>query len=97
MYVGFLIVSPMDSGPSLSRYVKKAIDAVHGTGIAYQVTAMGTILEAATLDEMFRAAEAAVEAVKAEGSQRISLSLKVDIRFDRDISMDSKMRSVGRS
>ncbi|MGA1866592.1 MAG: thiamine-binding protein [Thermoplasmatota archaeon] len=69
----------MDRCPSLSRYVKKAIEAVYGTGISYQVTAMGTILEATTLDKMFRAAEAAVEAVKAEASRRISLSLKVYI------------------
>lgn len=57
---------------------------------------MGTIRESAHLDEMFRAAEAAVEAAKDEGSRRISLSLKVDIRLDRDMTIASKLSSAGR-
>ena len=97
MYIGFLIVSPLDRGPSLSRFVKRAVEAIEGTGLSYQVTPMGTIIEAGSLEEIFSAARAAVDAVAGEGSQRISLSLKVDIRFDKDISMDSKVRSIGRS
>jgi len=97
MYIAFLIVSPLDRGPSLSKYVKKAVEAIEGTGLGFQVTPMGTVIEAATLEEIFSAARAAVDAVAEEGSERISLSLKVDIRMDRDISMDSKMRSIGRS
>ncbi|MGA1793237.1 MAG: MTH1187 family thiamine-binding protein [Thermoplasmatota archaeon] len=97
MYIGFLIVSPLDRGPSLSRYVKRAVEAIKGTGLNYQVTPMGTVIEAGSLEEIFSAARAAVDAVAGEGSQRISLSLKVDIRFDKDISMDSKIRSLGRS
>jgi uncharacterized protein (TIGR00106 family) len=94
MYIGFLIISPMDGGPSLSRYVKKAIEAIRGTGISLQVTPMGTVVEAASLDEIFNAAKAGVEAVSVEGSMRISLSLKVDIRLDKDMTMASKMDAV---
>jgi uncharacterized protein (TIGR00106 family) len=96
MYIGFLIVSPMDKGPSLSKYVKRGIDAIEATGISFQVTPMGTVVEADSLDRIFEAAKAAAEAIASEGSQRISLSLKVDIRHDKDISMGSKLRSVGR-
>jgi len=97
MYVAFLIVSPLDKGPSLSKYVKKAVDAVESTGLRFQATPMGTVIEADTLDEIFSAARAAVEAIADEGSDRISLSLKVDIRTDKEITMDSKMRSIDRS
>jgi uncharacterized protein (TIGR00106 family) len=97
MYIAFLIVSPLDKGPSLSNYVKKAVVAVEGTGLKYQVTPMGTVIEAGTLDQIFSAARAAVEAIAEEGSERISLSLKVDIRTDKEITMDSKMRSIDRS
>ncbi|MGA1819660.1 MAG: MTH1187 family thiamine-binding protein [Thermoplasmatota archaeon] len=86
----------MDKGPSLSKFVKKAVEAIEGTGLKHQVTPMGTVIEAGTLEEIFSAARAAVDAVAEEGSQRISLSLKVDIRFDREISMDSKIRSLER-
>ena len=96
MYIGFLIVSPMDKGPSISKFVKKGIEAIEGTGLNMQVTPMGTILESGSLDEIFNAAKAAVDAVEDEGSERISLTLKVDIRFDKNITMDSKLRSVGK-
>jgi uncharacterized protein (TIGR00106 family) len=95
MYIGFLIVSPMDKGPSLSRYVKKAIQAVKATGLCYQVTTMGTVVESPDLEGLFEAASKAVEAVRDEGAQRISLSLKVDIRYDKDITMASKLASMG--
>lgn len=97
MYIGFLIVSPLDKGPSLSRYVKKAVEAVKSSGLEYQVTPMGTVIQSERLDDIFRCAKAAVEAVRNEGSDRISLTLKVDIRYDRDISMSSKLRSIDES
>ncbi len=84
----------MDGGPSLSGYVKMAIQAIRSTGISLQVTPMGTVVEAESLDEIFRAAKAGVEAVAGAGSRRISLSIKVDIRLDKDITMASKMDAV---
>lgn len=95
MYIGFLIVSPVDKGPSLSRYVKKAIQAVKSTGLKYQVTPMGTVLESPTLEGIFEAARRSVEAVRDEGAQRISLTIKVDIRYDKETNMASKMASLG--
>ena len=77
--------------------MKKAIDAVERTGIKHQVTPMGTVLEASSLEEIFDSAKAAVDAVAGEGAMRISMSLKVDIRFDKEISMGSKLASLGRS
>ena len=96
MYIGFLIVSPMDKGPSLSKFVKKGIEAIESAGLSTQVTSMGTIIEAGTLDEIFNASKAAVDAIAGEGSARISLSLKIDIRLDKDIAMGSKLKAVGR-
>ena len=96
MYIGFLIVSPMDRGPSLSKYVKKGIEAIERTGLRAQVTPMGTIVESDTLDEIFMASKAAVDAIAGEGSERISLTLKIDIRLDKDITMDTKLRAVGK-
>lgn len=94
MYIGFLIVSPMDRGPSLSKYVKKGIEAISRTGIRYQVTPMGTIVEAVDLRSIFDAAEAAAKAVAEEGAMRISVTVKVDMRLDKEISMESKTGAV---
>jgi uncharacterized protein (TIGR00106 family) len=94
MYVAFLIVSPIDRGSSLSRYVKKAIGAVRDSGLDYQVTPMGTVIQSEDLQSIFDCSRAAVEAVRKEGSERISLSLKVDIRYDKDIDFNSKLEAV---
>ena len=94
MYVAFLIVSPLDKGPSLSRFVKKAIESIKESGIDFQVTPMGTVIQSDDLEKIFDCAEKAVEAVRREGSERISLSLKVDIRFDKEIDFETKMRAV---
>jgi uncharacterized protein (TIGR00106 family) len=96
MYVAFLIVSPIDSGPSISTYVKAAIKVIEASGLKYQVTPMGTVMEAEDLESIFRVAEQAEEAVHDMGARRISITLKIDCRYDREISMDSKMRSVDR-
>jgi uncharacterized protein YqgV (UPF0045/DUF77 family) len=57
---------------------------------------MGTVVQSDSLDDIFHAARAAADAIADEGSQRISLSLKVDIRLDKEIDMVMKLRSVGR-
>ena len=95
MYIAFLIVSPFDKGSSLSKYVRKAVEAVKRSGLEYMVTPMGTIVQSNDLGSIFRCAESAVEAVRQEGSDRISLTLKVDIRYDKDITMSGKMDSIG--
>lgn len=95
MYVAFLIVSPIDKGSSLSKYVKKAVEAVKASGLDHMVTPMGTIIQSDDMDSIFRCAKSAVEAVRNEGSDRISLSIKVDIRYDKDLSMMGKLRSIG--
>ena len=95
MYVGFLIVSPMDKGPSLSLYVKKGIEAIKGTGIDHMVTPMGTVVQSDSIDHIFQAAKAASDAISEAGSQRISMSIKVDIRYDKELTMSSKLKAVG--
>ncbi|MFW3147115.1 MAG: MTH1187 family thiamine-binding protein [Thermoplasmatota archaeon] len=94
MYMGFIIISPFDRGTSLSRYVKRAVEAISGTGIRYQVTPMGTVVEAEDLRSIFDAAEAGANAVAREGAKRISISVKVDMRLDKEITMESKMVSL---
>lgn len=94
MYIAFLTVSPLDKGPSLSRYVKKALDVIQESGISYQLTPMGTVLESDKLDEIFDVSGKAAEAIRDEGADRVSLSLKVDMRYDKEITMKSKIDSV---
>lgn len=44
---------PTDSTESKSEFVAKVLDIVDQSGLAYQLTPMGTIIEAETVDEIF--------------------------------------------
>lgn len=82
------------SGTSLSKYVAAAVAALEQTGIKYQLSGMGTLLEAENPDELFTAIKNAHEAVFKEGTDRVVTSVKIDDRRDRDRTMDDKVRSV---
>jgi len=82
------------SGTSLSKYVAAAVAALDKSGIQYQLSGMGTLLEAETLDELFDAIKIAHEAVFKLGMDRVVTSVKIDDRRDRERTMDDKVRSV---
>ena len=81
--------------PSLSRYVAGAIDIIkEEQNIKYQLTPMGTILEAGSLDTIFEAVKVAHEALVTEGIMRIESTLKIDDRRDKAQTMREKVTSV---
>lgn len=82
------------SGTSLSKYIAVAVAALDETGIKYQLSGMGTLLEVETPDELFDALKVAHEAVFKEGVNRVVTSVKIDDRRDRERTMDDKVRSV---
>lgn len=82
------------SGTSLSKYVAAAVAALDKSGIQYQLSGMGTLLEAETLDELFDAIKIAHEAVFKLGLHRVVTNVKIDDRRDRERTMDDKVRSV---
>lgn len=82
------------SGTSLSKYVAVAVAALDESGIKYQLSGMGTLLEAENPDELFDAIKIAHEAVFKEGMDRVVTSVKIDDRRDRDRTMEDKVRSV---
>ena len=84
----------MDKGPSLSRYVKAAVDLIRESGLRYQVTSMGTIVEDDDPTKIFNVVTRCVDAVKEMGSSRVSVSVKMDCRYDKEASMESKLKAV---
>ncbi|NYB51446.1 MAG: MTH1187 family thiamine-binding protein [Methanobacteriaceae archaeon] len=79
---------------SLSKYVAAAVAALDETGIKYQLSGMGTLLEAENPEELFDAIKIAHEAVFKEGMDRVVTSVKIDDRRDQDRTMEDKVRSV---
>ncbi len=90
-----LTVIPIGTpGTSLSKYVAAAVAALDEAGIQYQLSGMGTLLEAENPDELFDAIKIAHEAVFKAGSQRLVTSVKIDDRRDRNRTMADKVHSV---
>ncbi|AEG19083.1 MTH1187 family thiamine-binding protein [Methanobacterium paludis] len=82
------------SGTSLSQYIAAAVSALDEVGIKYEISGMGTLMETNNPKELFKAIEAAHEAVFTEGTNRVATSIKIDDRRDTERTMKDKVTSV---
>jgi uncharacterized protein (TIGR00106 family) len=85
-------MAPGGKGESLSRHVARILDIIDRSGVTYQLTAMGTILEG-DWDEVMAVVSDCFRALQADCS-RISLNLKVDYRAGSESRMHSKVDAV---
>lgn len=88
-------IHPIGTGTSVSRYVKKALEAISKIeGLEFQVTPMATILEASDIRTILKAVDASHSALRRTGAKRISSILRIDERRDKPRTMSDKTRSV---
>jgi uncharacterized protein (TIGR00106 family) len=95
MIIAEVSIAPFGVGTSLSMYVREAVRSLRGSGLKVTPCPMGTVLEGPDLASIFRAVEGAHDAVRAAGGERISITLKVDARYDKEASGEEKLRSIG--
>ena len=79
-------------GTSVSKSVSKIIKMIDESGIAYQLTPMGTVIEAKTMREALDIIEKAYECLG--DCERVYSSLKFDIRKNCENRLKSKIASV---
>ena len=85
------------STTSLGKYIAKAIDALKSVnGIKYEVTPMGTMIESDSVDRIFDASRAVMDALFKMGIQRVEVILKIDERHDKSDSLKDKLESIKR-
>jgi len=85
---------PTDQGESVSAYVSQVIEMIRDSGIDYQLTPMGTIIETDSLAQALALVEAAYEILEQAGCERVYSSLKLDIRKGKQHRMQGKVASV---
>lgn len=83
---------PTCVGESKSAYVARIIDIIDRSGVTYQLTPMGTILEGEWA-EVMGVVTACFEALKAD-CPRISTQLKIDYRAGTESRMKAKIAAV---
>ena len=91
-------VYPMGTGTtSASFYIAKGIETIQDLeGIRYEVTPMGTLLEASSIDIIYDASKKIMEAVHNLGVNRVEVILKIDSRTDKDLKLEDKMKSLSK-
>lgn len=78
----FAILPVGIDGTELKEYVTKAVQSIKDSGLNYQLTGMGTQIEADNLTELYEAIAKAQEAVFEAGTGRVYTVIKVDDRRD---------------
>lgn len=85
-------MSPLDKGVSLSPYVARSLDIIDKSGLPYQLTPMGTIVEG-EWDEVMALVTACYKRMS-EDCERISTSMRIDYRAGKSGRLKSKIRSI---
>ena len=87
-------MTPLDKGASVGAYVARSLDIVDKSGLPYQLTAMGTIVEG-EWQEVMAVVTACFVAMRVD-CDRISTQVRIDYRTGSGGRLKSKVESVQR-
>lgn len=86
-------VVPIGVGCSVSNYVAKCIEIIKRSGLSYEVTAMGTIVEG-EVEKLLELALLMHKVPFEMGVKRVLTNIKIDDRIDKKSSIVSKVSSI---
>ena len=87
-----LTMFPTDKGISVSPYVARILEVIDASGLDYQLTPMGTIIEG-SWDDVFGLITACFGVLQTD-CDRISVSIKIDYRKDGGKRMRHKIERI---
>jgi len=96
MIIAELAIFPTSEGVSVSRFVKEAVRAIEKSGLKSETGGMSTTIEAPDLAALFQVVVQAHESLVKMGVRRIHIDLRVDHRLDKDASIESKLKAIGK-
>jgi uncharacterized protein (TIGR00106 family) len=88
-----LCIVPLGVGVSLSSYIAACEKVLTGAGLKTSLHSYGTNIEG-EWDEVFAAVKHCHEVVHEMGAPRITTTIKLGTRTDRNQTMEDKIRSV---
>ncbi|MDX2481286.1 MAG: MTH1187 family thiamine-binding protein [Desulfuromusa sp.] len=88
-----LCVVPLGVGVSVSKYVALCQQILEGAGLKIRLHAYGTNIEG-EYNQVFAAIRSCHEQIHAAGAPRISTTIKLGSRVDREQTMVDKLKSV---
>jgi uncharacterized protein (TIGR00106 family) len=91
-----ITVVPLGLGTSLSKWVAKAVKVLETEPeIDYELTSMGTIVQG-RVDRLLEVAQKMHQAMLDAGAKRVSTTIKIDDRVDKEATLRSKLVSLRR-
>ncbi|MBI3117238.1 MAG: MTH1187 family thiamine-binding protein [Candidatus Hydrogenedentes bacterium] len=88
-----LCVIAYGTGTSMSEYIAACVRIIEQAGLKHHLHAYGTDIEG-EWDDVMAAVKRCHEAVHEMGAPRITTTLKIATRTDKEQGMDDKVRSV---
>lgn len=85
-------LSPANKGPHLAPYIARILDIIDRSGVTYQLTPMGTILEG-EWDDVMKVVGDCFRALQPD-CDRIGMNLKMDYRQGSESRLRSKVEAV---
>ena len=85
---------PTDKGESVSAYVSQVIAMIRDSGMDYQLTPMGTIVETEELNQATDLVDKAYDILDQADCSRVYASLKLDIRKGQTGRLNAKVSSI---
>ncbi|MFP4005722.1 MAG: MTH1187 family thiamine-binding protein [Candidatus Hadarchaeia archaeon] len=82
-------------GPSLSKYVSRAVEIAEDSDVSQELTPSGTILEG-DLGDVLKVVRKMHESVFNDEISRVVTNIEIDDRRDKKLSMEGKKNSVKR-
>jgi len=96
MIIAELAIFPTSEGTSVSRFVKEAVRVIEESGLKSETGGMSTTIEAPDLATLFRVIGEIHDVLVRMGVKRIHIDLHVDHRLDKEATIESKLRSLGK-
>ncbi len=87
-------MSPLGKGESVSEYVARSLDIIDRSGLPYQLTAMGTILEG-EWDQVIGVVGRCLERMS-QDCGRVTCTIKLDWRRGATGRLQGKIESIER-
>ncbi|OPX69508.1 MAG: hypothetical protein A4E37_00358 [Methanoregulaceae archaeon PtaB.Bin056] len=96
MIIAEISIVPVGTGtPGVSAFVKAALEELKKQErVRVEPGAMGTVIEASNLRDLFDAVERAHNSVLAMGAKRVVTEVKIDERRDKEATIESKIRTL---
>lgn len=91
--VGDFCVIPMGVGVSVAPYIAICQQVFEAAGLTYKLHAYGTNVEG-DWDRVMQALKTCHEKIHEAGAPRVSSTVKIGTRTDKNQSIDSKIKSV---